>query len=366
MPLAIEEQIALYNMVRSGDLPQLAKESASRGPEMWSELVQWTRDPPYPNRGTLLHWAVWHRQFVIGSMAVAAGADLSVVGEGCWMEGKTAQEYATFLDERAGHSFYEHEQSLAEALGDNSGTAAMKTAVAVQAKATLDMRPFGAAACIRSSETHAQLHDMVEFSSIAGLTTALEKFGPSIGSELIGPAENPYNNFGTLAHWAVWYQNWPVLQWLHSHGCMPPHGLKGTGAWMNGQTVTGYADFLDRQCRHPFYRHRVEYEACTAGEVLGAPDVVAPAIGNEACTAGEVPGAAEVVAPAIDNAGSSGPAAHMCCVCLTKQADHIVKTCNHLCLCGECAERITEQRGPCPICRSTETPFDSIERVFMC
>lgn len=345
MPLEIEEQIALYTMVRSGDLPQLAKESAARGPEMWSALVQYTRDPPYPNRGTLLHWAVWHRQFAIGSMALAAGADLSVVGEGCWMEGKTAQEYASCLDERAGHSYYEHAKSLAEALGENSAAAAMKTAIAVQAKATLDMQPFAADARLNSAETHVRLHDMVEFSSIVGLAAALENFGASIGSESIGPADNPYNNLGTLAHWAVWYQNWPVLQWLHSHGCMPPLELTGVGAWMNGRTAAGYADFLDRQCRHPFYRHRVEYEACTAGEVPPAPEVRAPAIGNP---------------------GSSQPAAHMCCVCLTEPADHIVKTCNHLCLCGVCAERITAQRGPCPVCRSTESPFESIERVFMC
>jgi len=359
MPLAMEEQVALCDMVRSGDLPALAAEAASRGVEMWAELVQYASDPAYLNRGTLLHWAVWHRQFAVVSMAVAAGADLSVVGVGCWMNDKTVQQYASFLDERAGHPYYEHAKSLEEALGMDRGIAAMKTAVHAAKKSCLDMQPFAPDAQLDSPETHTRLHDLVEHSCVAGLELALQHFGTAVGSALVGPAENTYKNLGTMAHWAVWYQNWPVLRWLCAHGCMPDRQLKGVGGgWLNGKTVEGYADFMDQMCKHPFYSHRVETAAClTAVAPQPAPQPGAEeGLPPEGGAAEQQPG--DGAQPGV----ATHDSASRCCVCLDARVNHIVVPCNHLCACGTCAAILMAQGAGCPICRGAMT---GVERVFM-
>jgi hypothetical protein len=400
----VEEQVALCDMVRGGDVPALAAEAASRGAAIWTELVQCERDPAYLNRGTLLHWAVWHRQFAVVSMAVAAGADLSTVGVGCWMQDKTVQQYASFLDERAGHPYYEHAKSLEEALRMDRGLAAMKTAVQATKKSRLDMQPFTADAQLVSPETHTRLYDLVEHSCVAGLELALQRFGTDIGSTLVGPVENTYNNLGTMAHWAVWHQNWPVLRWLCAHGCMPDRQLKGVGGgWLNGKTVEGYADFMDQMCKHPFYSHRVETAACLAaisrqpapqpatvaldcpgGHGLAAfttthgryncdicDESQATGTGMKGCRicdhdvcltcAAGVVSVEEGLPPA-----SAGDVAHdsasRCCVCLDARVDHLVAPCNHLCACGTCAATLMAMGAQCPICRGAMT---GVERVFM-
>ena len=122
----------------------------------------------------------------------------------------------------------------------------MKTAVAVHHKDCLDMQPFAAGVVLDSLETHIRLHDLVEHNSVAGLDLAWQHFGRAIGSALVGPADNTYRNLGTMAHWAVWYQNWPILRWLCARGCMPDREFRGVGGgWLNGKTVEGYAGFMD-------------------------------------------------------------------------------------------------------------------------
>ena len=49
----------------------------------------------------------------------------------------------------------------------------------------------------------------------------------------------------------------------------------------------------------------------------------------------------------------------MCVVCLTQPVDHMIRACNHACVCVTCAPRLD---GSCPICRERIT---SVERIWL-
>ncbi len=46
-----------------------------------------------------------------------------------------------------------------------------------------------------------------------------------------------------------------------------------------------------------------------------------------------------------------------CVVCLSTHANTVLKPCNHICLCSECADVIRKNGTVCPMCRSCIVPF---------
>ena len=348
--MEVAEQVRLVTLVEENALDKLAAE-AVRNPGIWSVLCQGSLHPRYPNLGTLVHWAVWARHWDVVTMAVAGGADLGVRGSGSWMDGRTAEEYAAFLDRKANHTYYDHAEDLSKAMcGGDQGAAAMRAAVRVQARAELQMEPFGDGATLQDPAVGARLHDMVEAHCLFGLNAAARRFGPqALGAALVEPEDSPYGNRGTLAHWAVWYQHWALLRFLRARGCWDPSVRGVGGGWFNGRTAADYADFLDSACKHPFYAHRVEVQAALS-------------VAEEPPAAGADAGDQTASVDAGDPAASVEHEAAMCCVCLDQPADHLVTPCRHLCLCSACAEQLRSGSGRCPICRD---PIASADRVFM-
>ena len=343
---SLDEQLRVYELVRANDLVGLAAAARAHGAALWTTLLPCERTPVYPNRGTVVHWAVWHRHFAVAALAAAAGADLGVAGQGCWMNGRTAAQYAELLDQRAGHRFYQHVTSLQQALAAPALAAVEGADARAQLNAASALR--GATAQdLETPEVQVALHDMVEHHCMAGLALALAQFGSAaLATTLVGPRDNPYRNVGPLAHWAIWYQDWLLLAWLRQRNCVSTT-VRSQGIWMRDRTLVEYADKLDSECRHPFYRHAVEVALCLRQPAGPATDPTAGA--------GPPPAAPEEPAPAAEQ-----PARGRCCVCLDAQADHIVLPCRHLCLCAACS---TQLRGhPCPMCRAAA---NAIEEVFM-
>ena len=53
----------------------------------------------------------------------------------------------------------------------------------------------------------------------------------------------------------------------------------------------------------------------------------------------------------------------LCVVCCANRKDRMLKPCNHVCLCSECATEIYHHlHGRCPICRGT---ISGVERVYL-
>ena len=105
---SVATQVRLVQLVERNDLAGIAAEHERIGTALWNTLCNGESSPRYPNQGTLVHWAVWCQHWDIVTMAAAAGADLTVRGEGSWMHGRTAAEYAALLDEKANHPYYDH------------------------------------------------------------------------------------------------------------------------------------------------------------------------------------------------------------------------------------------------------------------
>ena len=337
-PLSPEDSEALVALVERNDVAGLRFLAGAGGQALWTALHSCQRNPAYPNRGTLLHWAVWHRRWAVAALAVSLGAELAGArGQGCWMEGRTAQEYAAHLDARAGHPYYRHAESLAEAAGDSEVAAERGCVLALPAAGALE-----------DASVRALLCDMVERHCLPGLEAALGRWGaPALGRALLGPADNPYNNQGTLAHWAVWQQDWELLRWLAVRGCAPLDVAGAGGGWLCERTLEQYASQLDELCAHPFYRHRVHLaEALSAA---AAPPPAAAAQPTGATPAAALP------------AGGETRLNH-CCVCLEAPSDSIFRPCNHLCVCAACARGFAAG-APCPICRVPSA--GGVERVFM-
>ena len=356
-------------LVERNDLAGIAAEHERIGTALWNTLCNGESSPRYPNQGTLVHWAVWCQHWDIVTMAAAAGADLTVRGEGSWMHGRTAAEYAALLDEKANHPYYDHAKEFGRALNAiadhsrasmsvNQGWAAMRVAGRIHKNAHLELLPFDDDARIEDRAVQIRLHDMVEHHCLRGLDRAVDKFGRgAVASILIEPEDSPYGNCGTVAHWAVWYQHWVMLRWLVAKGCFNPD-IKGVGAWFHDKTASEYADFFDAMCEHPFYGHRVEVEAALRERPEGDETGMrtrADWLSESARMAGRNIGPDQHL-PSYSPA--TLPRASVCCICLDAPANHLVMPCRHLCLCGACGQGLRD----CPICRAG---IQSIEQVYM-
>ena len=136
----------------------------------------------------------------------------------------------------------------------------------------------------------------------------------------------------------VWSnQRWTKLDGTSMRGHVPvdapPHG-----AWLGGEGDAGDASDDD------------ELAAAIAASL--ADQAAAPAVAPEEPTGEDEPAAA---------AAEAAAEARTCVVCMSATPDHLVKPCNHLCLCGTCQARVRRERLACPVCRR---PQRGIERIF--
>lgn len=331
----MQQQLELYRVVKEYDIEAAISLPSSK----WNTLFQCEERPAFMNRGTLIHWAIWHQHWKLISIGVAAGCNLRVKGEGCWMDNKSAAEYAQFLDEKAGHPYYSHVECYETAAANNTISMVLPL---VMEKRDLDSHEFLESTNINADETAKRiLHDIAEFNSFPCLQRALEHYGEEIMRNcLVGPADNPYNNYATLAHFCVWYQHWDMLRWLQQHGCISLE-VKGTGnGWTAGRNVLEYATLLEERCNHPYYK--------ILSEVVG---ILTP----PSCPPTPPTRSSNFSASAPPNTG-------LCCICLDSPAEYMVVPCNHLCLCSEHAEVIRSGTRQCPLDRN---PIQDVVQVFM-
>mmetsp|Transcript_1223 Transcript_1223/g.2719 ORF Transcript_1223/g.2719 Transcript_1223/m.2719 type:complete len:277 (+) Transcript_1223:606-1436(+) len=275
-------------------------------------------------------------------MALAA---TRVQGRGSWMANKTPEEYARFLDQKAGHEFYEHALQLTQILGAGCTLLGVRSVpVALQQR----WRAGGD----RDAEFGCMLHDLAEANDIEGLQAVLRRCrspqeapenqehnrdalaeNSRIASLLIHPKGDTMRS-ATLGHWAVWYRHWDFLRCL-TERCGDPlawASVRGRGrGWVNGLTLHEFAGRLDAECGHPFYEHGVETLKIVPLHVAAAPP--------------------QRQAPAPDNQRG------LCAVCLSEPASHMFPACRHLCVCRGCAPALQQ----CPMDR---TPGVAVE-VFM-
>lgn len=54
--------------------------------------------------------------------------------------------------------------------------------------------------------------------------------------------------------------------------------------------------------------------------------------------------------PSVPVSASSVPIRGTCCTCWNEAATHIFIPCGHLCICGDCEQRIIDYK--CPLCRT--------------
>jgi hypothetical protein len=341
--LTLEEQVQLVRLVEHNDLVGIARMHEVKGSSLWTSLCSGEVEPRYPNQGTVVHWAIWSRHWDVVTLAVAASADLSVRGVGSWMNERSAAEYAALLDAKANHPYYSHAEELDKAVcAADQGCASSRIVARVWRNAQLELALFDDGARVEDRAVQVRLHDMVEHHCLGGLGRAVQHFSArAIATTLIEPDDSLYDNRGSAAHWAVWYQHWDLLRWLQANGCFDPT-IKGVGrGWLRDKTVGEYADSLDAMCKHPFYGHRVE--------VMAALTVPVIAVSPAAAAAADV---------------SPERRAAQCCICMDSPAIHLISPCRHLCLCGPCGEQLQAARGggACPICRSN---IASVDRVFM-
>lgn len=325
--LNLEEQIALYDLVRTYDIDALALLS----PQKWNELIQCEQNPAYLNLGTPVHWAIWHRHWAIVSLAAASGCDLSIKGQGCWMNDKTPLEYAVFLDNKAGHPYYHHQRHFKESVANNTMAHCFQLQ---RQRRNLEAHRWGG-----SDDVHV-LHDVIEFHSLVALESAHRHFGESLGMQMIGPVDNPHGNLATMAHFCVWYQHWDMLTWLVTHQCYSESAAGEGGGWTGGRTVVEYAKHLESSCAHPFYSIARSTQSSLAS--AAPPSVL---------VSNSTPTTSAVV--------SGGPS--LCCLCISKNSDHALLPCGHLCLCGGCVPS-ARSLVRCPICR---TEIENTQRIFM-
>ena len=54
-----------------------------------------------------------------------------------------------------------------------------------------------------------------------------------------------------------------------------------------------------------------------------------------------------------DDEGNIVPESVQCVVCLGAEREVILLDCGHVCVCGDCADRLIKGNHPCPVCRAT-------------
>ena len=147
-------------------------------------------------------------------------------------------------------------------------------------------------------------------------------------------------------------QYWTQLDGTSMRGHVPV-GASPRGAWLGG--VSDGSDGSDGSDDGEDARQlAAAIAASLAGQGQAPALVVVPDVplGEDA----PAEAAAEAAAPA-----EAAAEARTCVVCMSATPDHVVKPCNHLCLCGMCQARVRRERLACPVCRR---PQRGIERIF--
>ena len=114
-----------------------------------------------------------------------------------------------------------------------------------------------------------------------------------------------------------------------------------------------------RQLQKKRRKERLKFEAELAAEEQRMLDEAMEASRND-CTAFEPP---PIVGRAAANPVPQVPSTTAddvsteCIVCMAEERTHVPTPCGHLCACAGCADAISKQNGPCPICRRPVTQW---------
>ena len=141
-------------------------------------------------------------------------------------------------------------------------------------------------------------------------------------------------------------QYWTQLDGTSMRGHVPV-GASPRGAWLGG--VSDGSDGSDGSDDGEDAR---QLAAAIAASLADQGQAAAPAVAPEEPMGEDEPAAA---------AAEAAAEARTCVVCMSATPDHLVKPCNHLCLCGTCQARVRRERLACPVCRR---PQRGIERIF--
>ena len=285
----------------------------------------------FKNGGTILHWCVWFRKWPLYRMLRFLGAPEDTGGAGGgWMAGKSVSEYASLLDAKAKHPYYQHAKEQAAASADAKACNMSK----VVKQGPLLARVGSNA--LTQADKYA-VSKMVEDNALESLTASIRVRGGLVNSLVFSEGEE--RTFAaTPAHWAVWYRHWDMLKLLLRSGADLDKKGSGVG-WVNGRSVMEYAELLDAK-GHRFYEHASNVRKCVQE------------LEQERNRGSE----GKIRAPSAADSSSQ-----RCAVCLSEPASHIVAPCGHQCGCQQCLETLRRSTGRCPICRGQ---IDSVIRVF--
>jgi hypothetical protein len=248
----------VYNFIRTNDLIGLFDMSASCADlnVLWNTVFampedQFQKRNSGKNCGTVLHWAIWHRNWGIAALALSTGASLNAKGKGDgWMNNRTPLEYAQLLDKEAGHPYYAHEDTLKRIMEKS----VIATVQAVRKLTKLEDSIWEED--LADEKTLNRLHDAIEAHSITALKRVFKKFNVAEVKDLLVNAAEDKLSKGTLAHYAIYYQNWNVLKYLQEVGCIDLETRGGGYGWMNNKTIEDYAEFLDGKTGHKYYEYK--------------------------------------------------------------------------------------------------------------
>jgi hypothetical protein len=150
----------------------------------------------------------------------------------------------------------------------------------------------------------------------------------------------------------VWSnQRWTKLDGTSMRGHVPVDAPP-RAAWLGGEGEDGEGgDGSDDG----------DLAAAIAASLADQGHAAAPAVVPEEPMGEDEPAAGAAAAAAAAAPAEAAAEARTCVVCMSATPDHLVKPCNHLCLCGTCATRVRRERMPCPVCRR---PQRGIERIF--
>ena len=254
--LSIEERVRIHNLVESHNLSGIMEAIGRHGIGILRAQLQYKVQPEYPNSGTMAHWAVWYRHWIVLKLLVRVGIDLTITGTGRSMN-RTVREYAEWLDQHCGHRYYKHVQYFDDVIAHPESVPEIEDFTAGE------VGSIGRASLLK-------LHSFVECNDLAKLQAAFVLIGPQMGNLVIPSFDSPACS--SLAHWAVWYCHWNVCEWLESVNCFPASFRPaGSWGWVSGRTPMEYAHELDRQSGHGWYRHVHELQqALIRGRALRA------------------------------------------------------------------------------------------------
>lgn len=236
------------------------------------------------------------------------------------MRGKTALEYATLLDQRAGHPFFGHAKSLREAIDKASGgdLSSIKPAI-----------PLNAGADITATDVLEQIADMVESNSIDAFKLSLQRNPAAVNALIPGD----FGNKAPAGHYAIWAGHWELFRvWVQLGGDVK---IKGQGGgWVSKGDCLEYARFLDSK-GHPYYKFAENVQQASRVQEERKDDSHEQRIGN---------------------AGGQ----NMCAICLDRPATHAFVPCFHLCVCEQDGQTILNADKKCPICRASSSSLQAV------